>query len=194
MGCEKSKRKLNWKVDMGNKGVAGGIKRCLQIFGVVAILAMFMGSRAAAQNLAAEPPVEFFTNVASRLLSAQLNVKLTQIQIYPTNQYTPAVHRLLQVAANLYDASTNRYYDQATPSVALPTVFKPVFRKVPAGSNYDIYLDGFVEVTNLDFLANPIRSLNGGASVAAALQPNDLAFGVPLIIGAKKRAAEFQRI
>ncbi|HKW28364.1 MAG TPA: hypothetical protein VJT54_03445, partial [Verrucomicrobiae bacterium] len=51
-------------------------------------------------NLDTACPLGFFTNVASRLLSARMNVDLTRIQIYPTNQYTPAVHRLLQVAAN----------------------------------------------------------------------------------------------
>ena len=76
-------------------------------------------------------PLGFFTNVASRLLAEELNVNLTRIQIYPTNQYTPAVHRLLQVAANLYDATTNRYYDPVpdTNTIPLPTVFRPFFVK-----------------------------------------------------------------
>ena len=56
----------------------------------------------------AESPIGFFTNVASRLLQSQLNLSLDRIQLYPTNQYTPSVHRLLQVTANLYDALTNR--------------------------------------------------------------------------------------
>ena len=33
---------------------------------------------------------------------------VTNIPIYPVNYYTPAVHRLLQLAANIYDASTNK--------------------------------------------------------------------------------------
>src|ERR1700722_6818496 len=71
-------------------------------------------------------PLNFFTNVASRLLSAQLNMNLTCIQIYPTNQYTPAVHRLLQVTANIYDATTTNYY---------PSVFRPVFWKTNEVNN-----------------------------------------------------------
>ena len=55
-----------------------------------------------------ESPIGFFTNVANRLLQSQLNLNLNRIQLYPTNQYTPSVHRLLQVTANLYDAMTNR--------------------------------------------------------------------------------------
>ena len=63
-------------------------------------------------------PLNFFTNVASRLLSSQINLDLTHIQIYPTNQYTPAVNRLLQVTVNIYDATTTNYY---------PSVFSPDF-------------------------------------------------------------------
>jgi hypothetical protein len=36
------------------------------------------------------------------------DLNLNHIQIYPTNQYTPSVDRLLQVMANLYDTCTNR--------------------------------------------------------------------------------------
>ena len=38
---------------------------------------------------------------------------------------------------------------------------------------------------------NTIRNLNYGSTVVAALQPNDLVFGVPLIIGAKKGLPNF---
>ena len=63
-------------------------------------------------------PINFFANVASRLLVSELNVDLTRIQIYPTNQYTPSVHRLLQVTANLYDAQNTNFF---------PSVFRPIF-------------------------------------------------------------------
>jgi hypothetical protein len=132
-------------------------------------------------------PVGFFTNVASRLLSSELNLDLMRIQIYPTNQYTPAVHRLLQVAANIYDASTNRYYDNSTPLTPLPTVFQPVF----GVENGNVYITNFVEVTDTSIFTNTLRSLNGGSNVVAALQPNDLLFGVPLIIGTKKGFPNF---
>ena len=47
-----------------------------------------------------------------------------QIQLWPTNFYTPSVHRLLQLAANIYDATTN---NPATRYPYLPHVFQPVF-------------------------------------------------------------------
>ena len=138
-------------------------------------------------------PAGFFTNVASRLLSTELNVNLTRIEIYPTNQYTPAVHRLLQVSANIYDAATNRYYDPVPTNntIPLPTVFQPVF-SVEGGI---VYITNYVEITNLNILSNPPLNLNYGASVVATLasQPNALVFGVPLIIGAKKGLPNFNQ-
>jgi hypothetical protein len=135
-------------------------------------------------------PVSFFTNVASRLLSTELNVNLTRIEIYPTNQYTPSVHRLLQVAANIYDAATNRYFDLVpnTNTISLPTVFQPVF-SVEGGN---VYITNYVEVTNTSIFTNTIRNLNSPV-VVAALQPNDLVFGVPLIIGVKKGLPNFNQ-
>src|SRR5437868_15062927 len=72
--------------------------------------------RTAAAALSLEPSETFFTNIADRLLEQQLGTRLTEIQIAPTNQYISAVHRLFQVTANIYDAtSTNDF----------PTVFRP---------------------------------------------------------------------
>ena len=85
------------------------------------------GTSLASTAITTDSPIGFFTNVASRLLLAELNVDLHNIQIYPTNQYTPAVHRLLQVSANIYDATTNRYNDDYPH---LPTVFRPIFNVV----------------------------------------------------------------
>ena len=50
----------------------------------------------------------------------------------------------------------------------------------------NVYITNFVEIVDTNFLANVNRNLNGGSAVVAALQPHDLVFGIPLIIGAKK--------
>ncbi len=143
-------------------------------------------------------PVDFFTNVASRLLATELNVNLTQIEIYPTNQYTPAVHRLLQVAANVYDAAyyTNNYFPISgnSSSPYLPSVFQPVFSVVINATSTNAYITNFVEVTDTSFLANPLLDLNNSSSIATlAANPNALVFGVPLIIGAKKGFPNFNQ-
>ena len=69
-----------------------------------------------------------------------MDVDLTHIQVYPTNQYTPAVHRLLQVAANIYEAtSTNPY----------PTVFRPLFSRDAGGLGSNLFISGFTNVDSV---------------------------------------------
>ena len=103
--------------------------------------------------------------------------------------YSSAVNRLLQLAANIYDATTNRFYDNTLPRIPLPTVFQPVFTV----TNGNVYITNFVEVTNTSFLGNTILNLGFGPTVVSNLNthPYDLVFGVPLIIGAKKGFPNF---
>jgi|KBSSwiStaDraftv2_1062776.scaffolds.fasta_scaffold122347_3 hypothetical protein len=83
-----------------------GLRRLCQI----SLLAFgFVASAQGGPKFDTSDPLGFFTNLASRLLQSELNLSLTRIQVYPTNQYTPAVHRLLQVTANILDATTNRF-------------------------------------------------------------------------------------
>src|SRR6266403_5882624 len=96
---------------------------------VLGALLLFAGASARASPLVStQSPIAFFTNVAGRLLQSELNISLSRIQIYPTNQYTPAVHRLLQVTANLYDATTNQVYP-SLKAPYLPHVFRPTFNR-----------------------------------------------------------------
>src|SRR5436305_7398353 len=93
------------------------------------ILLLFVCTRAIAA-LSLDPPENFFTNVADRLLQQQLGMRLTEIQIAPTNRYDAAVHRIFQVTANIYDAtSTNDF----------PSVFRPLFETRSNG----VFLAGF---------------------------------------------------
>ncbi|MBI3849545.1 MAG: hypothetical protein HY298_04535 [Verrucomicrobia bacterium] len=154
-------------------------------------------------------PIDFFTNAANRLLQSVsnlgiFNLTVTNIPIYPTNYYTPAVHRLLQLAANMYDATTNRTYPGATTYPYLPSVFRPIFRKDVAGTNFNIFIAGYVEEVNarlvtapppyVDLRNNatnaPIRPLVGNP-----IDPNDptepMVYGIPLVIGAKKGFPNF---
>ncbi|HWX18566.1 MAG TPA: hypothetical protein VN578_01545, partial [Candidatus Binatia bacterium] len=150
-----------------------------------------------------ESPVAFFTNVASRLLQSELNLDLNYISIYPTNQYTPAVHRLLQVTANLYDAATNRTYGVSTASNGFPTVFRPLFRRDPAGGQ--IVIAGYREVTNADLAyaatTPSLVDLDSGQNtntiplLGTPFDPSDqnepLVAGIPLVIGARKGFPNF---
>jgi hypothetical protein len=142
-----------------------------------------------------DSPIGFFTNVASRLLQSQLGVSLNHIQVYPTNQYTPSIHRLLQVTANLYDAATNR---TTTGYPYLPTVFRPVFAGPgPQGGN-EVYISGYSEVTAADtpnLAFNWLcRDLSDPYDFAAFKPTTDMVYGIPLIIGAKMGFPSFNKL
>jgi hypothetical protein len=146
---------------------------------------------AAATPVTFDSPVAFFTNVANRLLQSELDLSLNRIQIYPTNQYTPAVHRLLQFTANLYDASTNRTFTNS--ALAYPTIFRPVFGTDP---NTNVFIVGYEEIATLDDLISlpgTLRALSSPA-VAASVGPNDRILGVPFVIGARKGLPNFNEI
>ncbi|MGA9779182.1 MAG: hypothetical protein WBS33_13005 [Verrucomicrobiia bacterium] len=134
-------------------------------------------------------PVGFFTNVASRLLSSELSLNLTQIEIYPTNQYTPAVHRLLQVAANVYDATTTNYY---------PSVFRPLFSRDQGGFGSNLFISGYTCVPSVtgpgdDQLALPIDAADLAATNSVVTNMAVNVYGIPWIIGVKKGFPNFNK-
>ena len=111
---------------------------------------------------------------------------VTGIPVWVSNRfvYTPAVQRVLQLAANIYDATTNSYY---------PSVFRPLFT---AGTNGNVFITGYTNVpfiTDSNQLAQPIDAATLSAS-SATININNLAtnvYGVPWIIGAKKGFPNF---
>jgi hypothetical protein len=164
-------------------------------------------------------PVQFFTNAAIRLLAnagytvgnlnstsnilvlgsnivngAYLPTTNLHILIWPTNYYTPSVHRLLQLAANIYDATTNRTFGVATATNGFPSVFRPVFSTVPVKQGAgQIAISGYAEVTDTASVLTPPGGwvdLNA-ATGPKSLTPNSMVYGLPLIIGAKKGLPNF---
>jgi hypothetical protein len=145
-------------------------------------------------------------------LSVAKNFGVTNIEIYPNNQYTPLVHQLLQVAANLYDsACTNRVYPGDPSGVAFPTVFRPIL----ARSGPRIFIKDWVEVGDAfnDPTVNLVMNLNpngsprvnfvnpdpvslgsGGLSGGVPAYSTPYAYGIPWIIGAKKGFPNFNEL
>ena len=170
-----------------------------------------------ATNFQPWEPTQFFTNAAIRMLVDALDdpanpsyitnfvntlsdgTKQLNIRIYPTNYYTPAVHRIMQVAANIYDASTTRTYSLSN---GFPTVFQPLFtdnlRGAGAGSN-EVFITGYVEVTNSILatgMANPrlfhdLSDLTDRTSGRGPLAYPAMVHGIPLVVGAKKGFPNF---
>jgi hypothetical protein len=162
----------------------------------------------AATNFIPWVPTHFFTNVAIRLmanagfavgpfgsttnclvLDSQGRTNL-HIPIWPTNYYTPAVHRLLQVAANIYDATTNRTFGAANTTNGFPTVFRPIFEPPAGRAVNQISITGYEEVQDTSLLTAPMRDLSEPAS-RNSLKTRDMVYGFPVIVGAKKGLPNF---
>jgi hypothetical protein len=141
-------------------------------------------------------PLDFFTN-AARKIFGQLRlpdptapnnpsrwIDVDNIPVYPINAYSPAVHRVLQLAANMYDATTST-------NTPYPSIFRPVFTKRNAN---DIVITGY-ELVNAPedtatlpgFLSIPLDLLDPAerANIVSS-PPGCNVYGLPWIIGAKK--------
>jgi hypothetical protein len=163
--------------------------------------------------------VQFFTNAAIRLLadagytvgppSSTSNLLVfgsnyvnnfwitttnLRIPLWPTNYYTPSVHRLFQLAANIYDATTNRNFNVATATSGFPTVFRPIFLNGAGKGGGGIFINGFQEVTDASLVqyTTPMRDLQL-LNDRTQLKPNDMICGQPLVIGAKKGFPNFNQ-
>jgi hypothetical protein len=162
-----------------------------------------------ATNMEPWQPLRFFTNVAERLLTAyrttnydafnrpyhslgdtlvRSNFSLTNILFYggsySNTEYTPTIHRLLQLAVNLYDATTNR----VVGTNAFPTVFRPRFGV--DGTN--VFIVGYTEVTNNagTVLGRAFRDLDNPLDLRV-LTEDDNVYGAPWVIGAKRGLPNF---
>ncbi|HZR21184.1 MAG TPA: hypothetical protein VFE51_28135 [Verrucomicrobiae bacterium] len=169
---------------------------------------LYLGSSVrAAIPLRLDDPTAFFTNIAARLLKSELNLDLNKLQVYPTNYYTPSVHRLLQVAANLYDCTTNRALGLTPEYPYCPSVFRPLFRRLDDGTNTMVVIAGYREVVDTQ-MADPrlapmvydltqpnaplLAFLPYGTVSPGGLEKNEpMVSGIPLVIGAKKGFPNF---
>ena len=119
---------------------------------------------------------------------------VSNLRFYSTNnEYSSAVHRLLQTAANVHDATTMRPLGTTND---YPTVFRPVFLK----TSTNISIRGFVEETNIAFLNYPWMTVEQALLGPDSAFPRNVTvagvnlYGVPLVIGAKKGYPNFNKL
>lgn len=146
---------------------------------------------------------------ATNLPSAITNLTATSIPVWPDNYYSPAVHRLFQLAANLYDARSGAPQlagSTRTNPLYLPTVFRPVFGQLrytnALGTPVNgLGITGWAVVTN-DWLANVWNAPRvdpqqlGTTAADARLnqglgQGNLRVAGIPVVIGARRGYPNF---
>ncbi len=177
-----------------------------------------------ATNFLPWQPAQFFTNAAIRLLAdagytvgapgstsnlliltnvSGILVTNLQIPIWPTNYYTPSVHRILQLAANMYDATTIRTFNQPPASVTngFPSVFRPVFATPfsKTGVSGAIFISGYREVVTpadmSSLVGNPTPPLDPSSDPQPwKINANTMVYGIPLVVGAKKGLPNFNKL
>lgn len=165
--------------------------------------------KAADRQLRANLATNAFTNIGSVRLThftiggaipVRNTLSVTNIQIWhartnglpyyaTNNEYNATVHRLLQIAANVYDATTTRRLNSTRPADDYPSVFRPTFYK----TSTNIFINGFVEETGTNFLRFPWLSIEEVAAISPVGRAltNLNIFGIPFVIGAKKGYPNF---
>ena len=121
---------------------------------------------------------------------------ISEIPVFYSNQfvYSPAVNRVLQLAANIYDASTNEFF---------PSAFRPKFFK---GSNGHVFIVGYDDVSQAPPLPAPgfpmpsplddpiaLNNLPTGPTPGLTFPSGKNVFGIPWILGAKKNLPGFNQ-
>ncbi len=137
-------------------------------------------------------PARFVEIAGDRILQNQFNLQMTNIMIWPTNNYNAAVHRAFQLAANIYDSTTNRVVLNPDEPFA-PTVLRP---QLALRNATNVFLVGFAEVTNtFEQVLNNSRWLNlKNPADLRAVTTNDIIVGMPWVIGAKKGYPNFNEL
>jgi hypothetical protein len=143
----------------------------------------------------------FLRKQVARSLSVDTNPPSGQmVSIYPTNEYPGEVHRLIQVAANLYDATrTNRYNPAAWDTNYFPSVFRPTFLITNAGTTTNVMLLSYIEETNAlnALVAGNFYSALGASQIPipagtnSTVATNIYVYGVPVIIAARQGFPNF---
>jgi len=94
--------------------------------------------------------------------------------------YTPAIQRVLQLAANMYDATTNNLGVNGN-NRDYPSVFRPIFwvtNDIASGyTNINIYINGYEPVGSF-------FDASGQVEVGTVTGPNDPQFDLPVDVGA----------
>ncbi len=125
------------------------------------------------------------------------------IPVLVSNQfvYSAAVNRLLQLAANIYDATTN---NTAAMGNNYPSVFRPLFSRDANGYGTNVYISGYTNVMlsstlndwqlapPVDILTLSTTNLSSTGGVVSNLAVN--VYGVPWIIGVKKGFPNFNQL
>ena len=146
-------------------------------------------------------PEGLVTNVPGLAVHGPVTIQNGTAQIRTNHVYDAQVHRLLQVAANIYDARTNRFVGSGADRIACPTVFRPLYYRDERSQDL-LRLHSFQEILggSAEFL-NRYPWITADQAVNRLTQslPEDQrtsrtdfnVFGMPWVVGAKKGLPNF---
>jgi hypothetical protein len=169
--------------------------------------------RAYSQQWLVESPSNYvatygmFTNLGTFANPTNIPIPfgISDIPVYVngTNAYTPAIQRVLQLAANIYDATTNSTFAQGAN---YPSVFRPIFERDSLG---DVFIVGYTSLSSTFgpntvigtgdqqlWIPYDLASITNNPSFPVFKPMTDVhgyinVYGVPWIIGAKKGFPNF---
>jgi hypothetical protein len=143
----------------------------------------------------ASDPLGFFSSIADKMLRSTFNFGVTNIPVCSNGVfvYSPAVQRILQLSANVFDASNTNFF---------PTVFRPVFWVTNESGCTNVYVNGYEDVSqysSTNTLTIGLPPLDPPVDVTSPLLASNAqltnyygnVYGVPWIIGAKKGLPNF---
>ncbi|HEX7653016.1 MAG TPA: hypothetical protein VF607_05885 [Verrucomicrobiae bacterium] len=126
-------------------------------------------------------PLGFFLSVGDRLLHSTFPFGISNIPVQTNGVfcYSPSVHRLLQVTANVRDAANTNFY---------PTVYRPQFLNDGQGN---VSICGWSVVDTVSGYNDPILIQSLDISALPIGVSSNNVYGVPWILGVKKNLPVF---
>ena len=109
--------------------------------------------------------------------------------------YSARLHQILQLAANIYDATTGSKRGEEFPY--FPSIFRPFFSE----RNGNVYITDYTLISEIEsadsFRSNLLyrwRDLESGDTLSSQDGSKDLVYGIPLILGARKGFPSFSEV
>ena len=140
----------------------------------------------------------YATNAAGQFIVSTNYFGLTNIPVCMTNNrgivsylYNEQIHRMLQLAANIWDAANNQPQNPGiTPSVYWPSVFRPELR----WSNNVLMIVGYTQVVPTTPVYNTLIGNPGLKDITdPTIGTNDYVWGAPWVVGVNKGLPAFNR-